>query len=248
MRPLTLPLASSRKLLLLAGLASRRRSVPPHRRRLLPRRRRPPHSRRRGLHLWLRRPGATTQTFTLTARAGHITTPDGNTVYMWGFADGKGAFQYPGPNLCVKQGDKVRVILKNTLAVKTSIIFPGQAGVTADGVAAAPVLDNAGVITSLTPTADANGGSVTYSFVADQPGTYAYKSGTDEALQTQMGLFGALWCGRRRARHSPTTRPHRVRPEDGVRAGPLRSRPGDPRRGRAGTHARTCSPSTRATG
>ena len=111
---------------------------------------------------------------------------------MWGFADGKGTFQYPGPNLCVKQGDKVRVILKNTLAAKTSIIFPGQAGVTADGVAAAPVLDNAGVITSLTPTADAHGGSVTYSFVADQPGTYAYKSGTDEALQTQMGLFGAL--------------------------------------------------------
>jgi FtsP/CotA-like multicopper oxidase with cupredoxin domain len=84
------------------------------------------------------------------------------------------------------------VILKNTLPAKTSIIFPGQAGVTADGVAAAPVLDNTGAITSLTPAADATDGSVTYSFVADQPGTYAYKSGTDEALQTQMGLFGAL--------------------------------------------------------
>ena len=135
---------------------------------------------------------ATTQTFTLTARDGHITTPDGNTVYMWGFADGKGTFQYPGPNLCVKQGDHVRVILKNTLSADTSIIFPGQSGVTADGVAAAPVLDGSGVITSLTPTATANGGSVTYCFVADAPGTYAYTSGTDEAVQTQMGLFGAL--------------------------------------------------------
>jgi FtsP/CotA-like multicopper oxidase with cupredoxin domain len=135
---------------------------------------------------------ATTQTFTLTARAGHITTPDGNTVYMWGFADGKGTFQYPGPNLCVKQGDRVRVVLKNTLPAATSIIFPGQTGVTADGVAAAPVLDNTGAITSLTPTAEATNGSVTYGFIADAPGTYVYKSGTNEAVQTQMGLFGAL--------------------------------------------------------
>jgi FtsP/CotA-like multicopper oxidase with cupredoxin domain len=135
---------------------------------------------------------ATTQTFTLTARDGRITTPDGNTVYMWGFADGNGTFQYPGPNLCVKQGDRVRVILRNTLSVKTSIMFPGQSGVTADGVAAAPVLDGSGAITSLTNTADANGGTVTYGFVASEPGTYAYKSGTDEGLQTQMGLFGAL--------------------------------------------------------
>ena len=74
---------------------------------------------------------ASTQTFTLTARDGHVTTPDGNTVYMWGFADGKGTFQYPGPNLCVKQGDRVRMILKNTLPAKTSIIFPGQTGVMA---------------------------------------------------------------------------------------------------------------------
>ena len=59
-------------------------------------------------------------------------------------------------------------------------------------MAAAPVLDNTGTITSLTPTADANDGSVTYSFVADAPGTYVYTSGTDEAVQTQMGLFGAL--------------------------------------------------------
>ncbi|MDX6619557.1 MAG: hypothetical protein QOK36_1943 [Gaiellales bacterium] len=192
MRPLTLPLASSRKFLLLSGVAlatgafflTGGGSSPAAAGPLTP----------DGVVCTYgsEGQGATTQTFTLTARAGHITTPDGNTVYMWGFADGKGTFQYPGPNLCVKQGDRVRVILKNTLPAKTSIIFPGQAGVTADGVAAAPVLDNTGAITSLTPAADATDGSVTYSFVADQPGTYAYKSGTDEALQTQMGLFGAL--------------------------------------------------------
>ena len=192
---------------------------------------------------------ATTQTFTLTARDGHITTPDGNTVYMWGFADGKGTFQYPGPNLCVKQGDRVRVILKNTLSAKTSIIFPGQSGVTADGVAAAPVLDGSGVITSLTPTADANGGSVTYSFVADSPGTYAYTSGTDEAVQTQMGLFGALrraavtGCGVRLQRGT-----HRVRSD---RRSSSRCSPTSTRRSTTPSSRgarRTSSPSTRATG
>ena len=82
---------------------------------------------------------------------------------MWGFADGKGTFQYPGPNLCVKQGDRVRVILKNTLSVKTSIMFPGQTGVTADKIAC-----NSGARRrrrgppSLTPAADAGDGSVTY--------------------------------------------------------------------------------------
>ena len=153
MRPLTLPLASSRKFLLLSGLAiaagafllTGGGSSPAAAGPLTP----------DGVVCTYGSEGqaATTQTFTLTARDGHITTPDGNTVYMWGFADGKGTFQYPGPNLCVKQGDQVRVILKNTLPAKTSIIFPGQSGVTADGVAAAPVLDGAGVITSLTPAA-----------------------------------------------------------------------------------------------
>jgi FtsP/CotA-like multicopper oxidase with cupredoxin domain len=33
---------------------------------------------------------------------------------------------------------------------------------------------------------------MTYSFVAEEPGTYVYQSGTNPAVQTQMGLFGAL--------------------------------------------------------
>ena len=40
--------------------------------------------------------------------------------------------------------------------------------------------------------ATAGGGSVTYSFVADNPGTFIYESGTDPDVQVRLGLFGAL--------------------------------------------------------
>src|SRR6476469_7685581 len=72
-------------------------------------------------------------TFSLTARDGYVSTPDGNSLYMWGFGMSSGSFQLPGPMLCVTSGEHVRVILHNTLSEPTSIVFPGQTGVTADG-------------------------------------------------------------------------------------------------------------------
>jgi FtsP/CotA-like multicopper oxidase with cupredoxin domain len=130
-------------------------------------------------------------TFTLTARDGRVSTPDGNQIYMWSYAPGDGGFQLPGPYLCVTQGDTVTITLRNTLPEPVSIIFPGQSGVQADGSPAQPTYA-AGKLTSLVPAAAANGGEVTYSFVAENPGTYIYESGTDMAKQIQMGLYGAL--------------------------------------------------------
>jgi FtsP/CotA-like multicopper oxidase with cupredoxin domain len=130
-------------------------------------------------------------TFTLEATDGYIQLPDSNTMYMWGYAQGGGAFQHPGPVLCVNQGDTVTVILKNTLAEPVSIMFPGQEGVLANGVAAQPQGDGA-ALSSLTDVAAANGGSVTYSFVATNPGSFIYESGTNPQKQVRMGLFGAL--------------------------------------------------------
>lgn len=131
-------------------------------------------------------------TFTLDAKAGYIQLPDSNTMYMWSYAQGGGAFQHPGPVLCVNEGDTVTVILNNTLAEPVSIIFPGQVGVQANGVPAQPQFNGAGVLTSLTNIADAGGGSVTYSFVASHPGSFIYESGTNPHKQVRMGLFGAL--------------------------------------------------------
>jgi FtsP/CotA-like multicopper oxidase with cupredoxin domain len=127
--------------------------------------------------------------FLLTAKDGNILTPDGNSIYMWSYANGTGNFQYPGPNLCVNEGDHVTVTLKDQLPNnnKTSIVFPGITGVLADGKPSQPDLAN----DTLTKAADA-ANSVTYSFVADHPGTYIYESGTNPQIQVQMGMVGAL--------------------------------------------------------
>ena len=131
-------------------------------------------------------------TFTLDTKTGYIQLPDGNTMFMWGYSAGGGAFQHPGPVLCVNQGDTVTVILHNTLAEDVSIMFPGQENVLANGAPAQPQFDGSGTLTSLTNVAPANGGSVTYSFVASNPGSFLYESGTNPQKQVHMGLFGAL--------------------------------------------------------
>lgn len=133
----------------------------------------------------------TQQTFNLTASTGYVSTPDGNTVFMWGYGTSTKGFQLPGPTLCVTAGKPVTVILHNDLPEATSIVFPGQEGVKADGAAAQPQYDGE-ALTSLVQSADADGGSVTYTFTAGTPGTYLYSSGTDVTKQRQMGLYGAL--------------------------------------------------------
>ena len=155
--------------------------------------------------------GGTHPTFDLTTRAGYINLADGTTAYMWGFsADGK-AFQHPGPVLCVNEGDTVTIVLHNAFtasapksAPAVSMIFPGQANVRADGAPSQPVFDGSGTLTSLAKPAQPGGGTVTYSFVAGQPGTFLYESGggqktsgtpslySSPEIQVRMGLFGSL--------------------------------------------------------
>ncbi|MCB0106164.1 MAG: multicopper oxidase domain-containing protein, partial [Caldilineaceae bacterium] len=130
--------------------------------------------------------------FTLDAKSGYILLADGNTMYMWSYAPSGGGFQYPGPVLCVNEGDTVTVVLNNTLNEATSIIFPGQENVLANGAPAQPQFDGGGTVTSLTDVAAAGGGSMTYSFVASKPGTYIYESGTSPEKQVRMGLAGVL--------------------------------------------------------
>ena len=132
------------------------------------------------------------QTFSLTARDGYVSTPDGNSIYMWSYGMSSGKFQVPGPTLCVTSGQTVTVALHNTLPEDTSIVFTGQKAVKADGKPAQPQLTDTGSMTSMVQPADATDGSVTYTFTAGPPGTYLYASGTDLNKQRQMGLYGAL--------------------------------------------------------
>jgi len=122
-----------------------------------------------------------TPSFSFTARAGYISTPEGNSIYMWGYASGAGQMQFPGPTLIVAEGDVVTVTLGNQLTVPVSIVFPGQTAVAATG--GVP-----GLQTREAPP----GGAVTYTFTAANPGTYTYYSGTQTDLQTEMGLVGAI--------------------------------------------------------
>lgn len=132
--------------------------------------------------------GITGPTFNVTAKANYITAVDGGSLLTWGYAsDDKGPFpgvmQYPGPTLIVNQGDTVVINLKNELPMPVSMVFPGQAGVTATGGAS-------GLLTHEAPGDGTT--TVTYTFTASQPGTYLYHSGTRPDLQVEMGLVGAI--------------------------------------------------------
>src|SRR6516164_8658857 len=84
----------------------------------------------------------TTHTFNLVANTGYEDTPDGNSIFMWSYANHDAPdndhFQTPGPVLCVNEGENVVVNLTNTLPEPVSIVFPGQEGVTASGGSAGP--------------------------------------------------------------------------------------------------------------
>lgn len=125
--------------------------------------------------------GLTGTAFNLTAKSGYITTGDGGSVYTWGYANGAGLMQYPGPTLILNQNDVITVTLSNELSVPVSIVFPGQSGVVATG-------GSDGVLTKEAAT----GQTVTYTFTASQPGTYLYHSGTRPDIQIEMGLVGAI--------------------------------------------------------
>jgi FtsP/CotA-like multicopper oxidase with cupredoxin domain len=128
--------------------------------------------------------------FALTAQDGTVNVPDGNSMVMWSYSNGNGLFQFPGPVLCVNEGDRVTITLRNRLQVRTSMMFLGIDGVQANGLPAQAQFDG-GLLRSQT-TDVAVGGSITYAFTAAEPGTYLYQSGNDQELQVEMGLFGAL--------------------------------------------------------
>lgn len=121
--------------------------------------------------------------FNFVACTFNILTPDGDSVPMFGYGlDSCDKAQYPGPTLIVNQNDTVTINLTNQLPFPTSIVFPGQVSNANGG--------DKGLLTQEAPISSAS--TVTYTFTADKPGTFMYESGTNPALQTEMGLLGAI--------------------------------------------------------
>lgn len=135
-------------------------------------------------------PGLTGPTFNLVTGTFTISTPDGDSLLVWGFGNGGSTAQLPGPTLIVNQGDTVVVNLTNNLPKPVSIVFPGQGKVTAAGGTPGLLTREACAPSNTAPC----GGNTTvaYSFTASQPGTYVYHSGSSTELQVEMGLYGVI--------------------------------------------------------
>lgn len=125
-----------------------------------------------------------TVTCELYAKAGSTDLTGGTSVPIWGFStDANSDATAPGPLLVVTQGDQVTVNLHNNLqnAGNVSLALPGQSS--------ADVGTSGDDLTGAAP-----GGSKTYTFTANRPGTFVYEAGhtPDGARQVAMGLAGAL--------------------------------------------------------
>jgi FtsP/CotA-like multicopper oxidase with cupredoxin domain len=127
--------------------------------------------------------GAGTASCDLYAMAG-TTSVLGTTIPIWGFSSTgtPGSATAPGPLLVVHQSDQVAITVHNQLAGESvSLALPGQS---------AAALSSSGDDT----TGVATGGTHTYSFTANRPGTFAYEAGhtANGTRQVAMGLAGAL--------------------------------------------------------
>lgn len=113
---------------------------------------------------------------TLEARPAEIEIAPGWRVTAWTY-DGK----YPGTEIRAREGERLRVALKNNLPEGTSIHWHGiaQKGTS-----------NMDGIPNLTQPPIPTGAAFIYDFVADAPGTYFYHP--HSGLQIERGLSAAL--------------------------------------------------------
>lgn len=113
--------------------------------------------------------------FHLRAEEIHHQLVDGVHIKAWGYNGST-----PGPVIVAYQGERIQIVLHNTLSVPTSIHWHGllipnyMDGVPAIG--AGPYVNP--------------GEQFVYDFVLQQTGTYMYHSHVDPAMQETMGLSG----------------------------------------------------------
>ena len=114
--------------------------------------------------------------FELTAEEFEWELMPGVTTRAWGYNG-----QTPGPELRVREGDLVRITLRNRLSVPTTIHW--------HGIHLRPEMDGPA---GLNQEAVAPGEEFVYEFIATPGGTRWYHSHADPQLQVPMGLYGPL--------------------------------------------------------
>ncbi|HKG95269.1 MAG TPA: multicopper oxidase domain-containing protein [Gemmatimonadaceae bacterium] len=114
--------------------------------------------------------------FELTAKELQWETKPGKKVLAWAYNG-----QVPGPQIRVREGDRVRLVLKNELPESTAVHFHGvELPNDQDGV---PFITQPPV---------KPGESYTYEFTAPNPGSHMYHSHHNAAKQVGLGLLGAF--------------------------------------------------------
>ncbi|MGY1619624.1 multicopper oxidase family protein [Geodermatophilus sp. SYSU D00691] len=112
----------------------------------------------------------------LTARQQAVELPSGRTVDAWTFGS------LPGPLLEAEVGDLVEVELRNRdVAAGVTLHWHGY-----------DVPNGEDGVAGVTQDAVPPGGTTTYRFVADEPGTYWYHTHQESAAGVQRGLYGAF--------------------------------------------------------
>jgi FtsP/CotA-like multicopper oxidase with cupredoxin domain len=115
--------------------------------------------------------------FELTPKVVNWEVTPGQFVEAYGYNS-----EVPGPEIRVRQGDRIKVILHNALPEPTVIHF--------HGLTVPNAMDGVPFITQ--PPVQP-GGSFTYTFtVRDGPGTYMYHSHENATVQVGKGLLGAF--------------------------------------------------------
>jgi FtsP/CotA-like multicopper oxidase with cupredoxin domain len=118
----------------------------------------------------------TGNTFTLTAKESMLMLDDKTMKTAWTY-NGSG----PGPQLRVKQGETIKVVLNNELPEPVTIHWHGL-----------PVPNNMDGIPGVTQNAVKPKESFTYQFKVDVPGTYWYHSHQNGVNQVDKGLYGSI--------------------------------------------------------
>jgi len=114
--------------------------------------------------------------FDITARKMRWETAPSQTVEAWAYNE-----QVPGPQIRVREGDRVRVNIKNELSESTAVHFHGvELPNDQDGVP------------FITQPPIKPGQSYTYEFTAPNPGSHMYHSHHNSATQVGLGLLGAF--------------------------------------------------------